>query len=133
MSNQTLRQALESQLEFLPTMIYENGYPVQAMAKVTLLDLLAQHPDEPAPRPVLDRERVAVVLARLTGVDTREGRRLADAILELARPMPTREQISEAILAAWLVQAELKVEASPVEHCRTLADAVLALLNGSES
>ncbi|WBQ02990.1 hypothetical protein [Kribbella sp. CA-293567] len=45
----TLREALTKQLAGLPVMTYANGYRVQALPKATLLDLLAQHPDEPLP------------------------------------------------------------------------------------
>jgi len=96
-------------------------------------------------RPLLDREAVMKVLTDYRTVALRNSlngppgssevqlSEAADSVMELARPMPTREQVSEAILAAWLVRSELKVEATPVEHCRKLADAALALLDRGET
>lgn len=65
----------------------------------------------------------------------REAWRDVDVLLAAGvfREPLTREQISEALLAAWIVQSELKIEASPVEHCRALADAILALLGGEQA
>lgn len=59
---------------------------------------------------------------------------LVDAVIEMARPMPTQEQIAEAITARALVEDESFGPApGTVEHSRALAAAVLALLNGAES
>lgn len=44
MSDEGLRAALEAKLATLPVMTHDNGYPVQAMPKVELLDLLTMHP-----------------------------------------------------------------------------------------
>lgn len=96
--------------------------------------------------PVASRERIAEALyeAMYDEEDRNAGvfggqrfddcERIADDlfIAGVFNKPPTREQISEALLAAWIVQSELKVEASPVEHCRALADAVLALMGGAE-
>lgn len=40
-----LRTALEARLGSLPRMQHDNGYPVEALPKAELLDLLALHPD----------------------------------------------------------------------------------------
>lgn len=46
-----LREALESRLETLPMMSHSNGYPVQALPKTELLDLLAMYPADPPASP----------------------------------------------------------------------------------
>lgn len=90
-------------------------------------------------RHMLDREALYTLLraTRVTVTDewrpteTSSGQ-IADAVMKLAQPMPTREQIEEAIFAVWLVHTELRTVAAPVEHCRAFADAVLALLKGGQ-
>jgi hypothetical protein len=95
------------------------------------------------PRPLLDREAVYALL-RATRVTVNDEWRptetsagqIADAVMELARPMPTREALIWAMCradrkepegksAAWLRLAE--------ETFGRYADAVLALLSGAES
>lgn len=55
------------------------------------------------------------------------------AALEAAAPLlqvqVDHEALTEALLAKWLYLSETKEAAAPVEHCRSLADAVLDLLS----
>jgi hypothetical protein len=70
----------------------------------------------------------------ITSVTDETGEIVWEPEREPARaPLPTQEQISEAILAAWIVQTELGVQATPVEHSRALAGGVMKLLNGGTS
>lgn len=98
-----------------------------------------------APGPVIDREALVQALARsfhrndncaedwdglepiavLAYLD--EARLSADAVMKLARPMPTRGQIAEAIEAAAQYSDGLLVEG----HAPDFTEAVLELLNGS--
>lgn len=147
MSDQTLREALERELATLPVMRYDsNEYPTQALAKARLLDLLAMHPAESAPRPVIDREAVYSLL-RATRVTVNDEWRptetsagqITDAVMELARPMPTREQVAEEILRVLQRKCVGGARSSAVaaqyrhEIAMETSAVVLALLNGSES
>jgi hypothetical protein len=91
-----------------------------------------------APGQVLDREAVwrgvysaAIQHLNPSGVADKA----TDAVMELARPMPTREQIAEALREV----SVLDYAAPPAENTLSgsererVADALLALLNGSES
>lgn len=102
-----------------------------------------------APRPFLDREAVADAIDRHYDEDVympiypEDGSRCigsaaADAVMELARPMPTREQIAAGIHKAF---DHPNAEACPItstgwHECgyiaqsNQLADAVMDLLNG---
>ena len=110
-----------------------------------LRDLLAAHPTESAPRPVVDREALlhrGDVLAALEQVynDGAMGGEWptlgTDAVLELAQPMPTREQIAEVLREHLWIPSESRCSCGD-EHIEFVshhqAEAVLALLNGSES
>lgn len=55
----------------------------------------------------------------------------ADAVLALAVPVPTREQIAEAIHTSRCPLSWRECGGSHHDDCRMAADAVLALLNGS--
>lgn len=98
-----------------------------------------------APQPLLNREAVKQALlavwrreAEAETVDSPEGHcdGLADAVMVVARPMPTREQIIEA-----MARAEGRTIKWHSEQWRHLAeevfgwraDAVLALINGTEA
>jgi len=69
MSDEGLRAALEAKLASLPVMAYDNGYRVQAMPKVDLLDLLTMHPpthltdDGEGATPAIDREALEKLIA----------------------------------------------------------------------
>jgi hypothetical protein len=94
----------------------------------------------PEPRPLLDRKAVREVFhstsvrvryedgAYRIVVEDPEFDRVTDAVMELARPMPTRDQIASVLLyeegSEWAENTNRHYE---------LADAVLALLNGAES
>lgn len=84
-----------------------------------------------APRPVLDREAVKAVLDRRL-----HGDQVIDMLMELARPMPTREQIAEVLREHLWIPSESRCSCGD-EHIEFVshhqAEAVLALLNGSES
>lgn len=85
-----------------------------------------------APRPLLDREAVKAVLAKRL-----HGEQVVDLLMELARPMPTREQIDE-LLQLWRVGPahrphDPKYPGVLPNYRRKLRNAVLALLNGAES
>jgi hypothetical protein len=103
-----------------------------------------------APRPLLDREAVAARLLYEEGSEWAEGTdrhyELADAVMELARPMPTQEQVEAALEEHGVLLFD------PQPQCRCghvydklhlggvswkdqslhRADAVLALLSGAE-
>lgn len=101
-----------------------------------------------APRPFLDREAVADAIDRHYDEDVympiypEDGSRCigsaaADAVMELARPMPTREQIDE-LLKLWKVGPAFRpydpdYPGALPNYRRKLRDALLALLSGSES
>lgn len=59
MSEIGLRAALEKRLGSLPVMLHENRYPVEALPKAELLDLLAIHPAGPD----YSREEIAAKIA----------------------------------------------------------------------
>lgn len=69
-------------------------------------------------RPALDREAVRRILDRAAYGEHRET--LADAVMALAVPVPTREQIEQAL-----------VECGIGSYRTIVTNAVLALLNGS--
>lgn len=131
MTDQGLRAALEKQLETLPTLGYENGYPVQALPKAELLSLLAAHPAEPAPRPLLDPQAVAEIVytairatagpaaASVVGTD------ILSELLKLARPMPT-----QAELADWL--RETFTADSGGTSWEMAAECLLIAMNGAD-
>lgn len=90
-------------------------------------------------RPLLDREAVRQLLQAadgdLAGYPDRLDR-VTDLVLELSRPMPTREQIAEALHDHWTSEHSWR-QGCRDEVCIAIftdrADAVLALLNGAES
>ncbi len=105
--------------------------PEAVRARELVLDRLPApflQPQVVASRPTLDREAVDTALIVNADSIARQG----NAIMRLVRPLPTREQISEAIFGAWLVHTELRTVAAPVQHCDAFADAVLALMGGAE-
>lgn len=71
-------------------------------------------------RPLLDRAAVDAALIANADSLTRQG----DAVLELARPMPTDDQVEDAVSGAWL---------DPNASCGLIVHAVLALLKGGQS
>lgn len=95
-------------------------------------------------RPLLDREAVLEQIWRslagsgLTGIFRDElAEAQADAVMELARPMPTREQIDQALAGKPIVRSADKPSdwrggLSPNE-IGDITTIVLALLNGTES
>jgi hypothetical protein len=99
------------------------------------------------PRPLLDQQALAKAINDVavstglakyfksgTAADPSDVEEFVFAVTEVARPMPTREQIAEVITARTLVEDELfGLTPGTVEHSRALAAAVLALLNGAES
>jgi len=108
--------------------------------------LLAAHPAEPAPL-LPERNKLASVLH-----DVRAGHgwgseycqrdhscadghvRQAEAVLKLARPMPTAEQI-DSLLKLWKVRGPhpSSTASECADYKRRLRNALLALLNGEES
>jgi hypothetical protein len=139
-SDQSLRDALE---KLLVTM---GG--AATVSTSTLRNLLAAHPAEPA-RPLLDREALFQLLhgdgcgcdlsrksITINDADWMRGHIAhwygrTDAVMELARPMPTREEIAGALDPTAFVAR--KDDASH-DNRRSLAlqdaEAVLALING---
>lgn len=61
---QSLRGALEKRLGLLPVMRHENGYPVQALPKAELLDLLAAYPSD-SPVDMADDELIHEIAVEL--------------------------------------------------------------------
>jgi hypothetical protein len=139
MSEQTLRKALEK--------LRDEWLDCSKPEVENLADLLAAHPAEPAPevvvghrpgetcsiaaevdpetgfaQPLLDREVTAIYRDHY---QQHGPSILADLVMELARPMPTREQI-----AALLLYEEGSEWAEGTNRHYELADAVLALING---
>lgn len=101
------------------------------------------------PRPLLDRDELGRVLIHF-GADVRAEANepavmfgeVVDAVMKLARPMPTREQIELLLLAHirdWHEDGSVTCKAcgyvddKPYGWPRHQADVVLALLNGTES
>jgi hypothetical protein len=97
-------------------------------------------------RPLLDREAVENAIAEASNPDEADlilGRKyvggwadaFADAVMKLARPMPTREQIAISTHERTEVHGWLSGDCSGScqDHHLGNADAVLALLNGTES
>lgn len=94
------------------------------------------------PRPLLDREAVRRILGDVRALPvTRSTNPHVEAVMELARPMPTRETLATAVdpeafdetrkrsqhpaaVVQWAARKHMAYKA---------ADAVLALLNGAES
>lgn len=90
--------------------------------------------------PVASRDRIAVALHDRHCPDRRCEPTMmgayydqADALLAAGvfRELPSREMLSEALLAALLALADTNPDASPDERCRAQADAVLALMGGA--
>lgn len=90
--------------------------------------------------PLLDREAVAARLLYEEGSEWAEGTNrhyeLADAVIELARPMPSRDEIMSAMIGAIYEDPEPLVrQGMPQQEWEVLsiaADAVVALLKGTE-
>lgn len=91
-----------------------------------------------APRPLLDRDAVKSLIGQAQTASWGSGQStndFVDAVMELARPMPTREQIAQVL------HDQNQVHAWDTNRCDDAcgiayyqrADAVLALLNGAES
>lgn len=84
------------------------------------------------PRPLLDEKAVARAITNATG----HASVAITGVMELARPMPTREEISSALMdsgVAQYVRHEAPGHTWVEGYAQVLADAVLALLNGAES
>lgn len=90
--------------------------------------------NSPAPRPLLDRDAVKRILDEVRALPvTSSSNPHVGAVMEMARPMPTREQI-DTLLQEWCVRPPgqpTQVEA--VNYRRKMRNALLALLNGTES
>jgi hypothetical protein len=86
-------------------------------------------------RPLLDRDAVFQILRQVCldagAVDDYAATHAIAEVMELARPMPTREQAVQAVWSAY--QQRIGIEASPFQHAEAFADAMMALLNGGES
>jgi hypothetical protein len=87
------------------------------------------------PPPLLDPETVQKAVRKVVlnafGTYSGTASEIADAVMELARPMPTRERIAEALSNA---TRDLDYKQWETPHgMLPFADAVLALLNGAES
>lgn len=103
------------------------SYPIRAQYDIvsTVIDrldvLLAA---EPAPRPVIDREaldrRLETAKGHSWSIET-----TVDAVMELARPMPTREQIKEHLSLHWAFATD--------EEADEMTNAVVSLFGRSES
>jgi hypothetical protein len=147
MSDQSLREALEKRLGSLPLVQHENGYPVQALPKAELLDLLAAHPAEPAASDYSQEEIASKIADRVPHADLdgftlserlRIGKAVAPLFAELLgpRPMPTREQIAEA-MHDHMMESHGWRQGCRQDVCIDIfldrAGAVLALLTGAES
>lgn len=103
---------------------------------------------ESAPRPVIDREALRAALDACTcqrlpgpGPQTLRPRPTCpyhgdtkarlDVVMELARPMPTEVEIAERVRQIYINGGAARTHAQ--EAASEIADAVMALLNGSES
>jgi hypothetical protein len=141
MSDQSLRDALTSRIE---AWRHEGGDLSYAAQEIG--DMLAENPSAPTSQPVVDREALASAYMAFRernggcseGPDCAACRRLAeeeaDVAMALARPMPTREQIAEAMhddqmdTHAWRQGC---AEDTCIWIFSRRADAILALLTGS--
>lgn len=88
------------------------------------------------PRPLLDREAVKRILGDVRALPvTRSTNPHVEAVMELARPMPTREQIAAALDP--VAFRPLRMEDSSYNQRRWMAlrdaDGVLAQMNGARS
>ena len=131
----SLRDALEKRLETLPVMLFDNGYPTQALPKSELIDLLALKPAEP----VGVSDEAVEAAAKAVSVDWQNYVASMRAALEAAQRVqpqvvvsrPTREQIAKAaeaaMLAAYPQSARLAHDTALV-----VAPAVLNLLGGAK-
>lgn len=89
----------------------------------------------PEPRPLLNREAVRQAIAGnvwASELDQEEVDGIADAVMELARPMPTREQIWAATYRAGKDSTNMALEFFEADDASVLTDAVLALIEGAE-
>jgi len=92
-------------------------------------------------RLLLDREALAARLLYEEGSEWAEGTdrhyELADVVLEMARPVPIRDEIMSAMIGAIYEDPEpLARQGMPQQEWEMLsiaADAVVSLLNGTES
>lgn len=91
--------------------------------------------DVTAPRPVIDREAAKQSIYTTYGQgDWERSGRIVDAVMELARPMPTREQVAAVLRDHLWIPSEHRCscgdeEIEFVSHHQ--AEAVLSLLAGS--
>ena len=81
------------------------------------------------PRSLLDRAAVDAALIANADSLTRQG----DAVMELARPMPTREQVAESLARVIHERQQQMIDGHIEDDADALAAAVLALLNGGTS
>lgn len=92
-------------------------------------------------KPMLDREALAARLLYEEGSEWAEGTdrhyELADVVMEMARPVPSREAIMSAMIGAIYEDPEPYArQGMPQQEWELLsiaADAVVKLLNGAES
>lgn len=121
MSDQSLRDALNELIENMQ----EDPW---VHAANRLVELMAANPADP--RPLLDDRGVY----RIVG-----DHGITDAIMELARPMPTREQIAEALSVCTCAEGrnqhgywrKIDMGCPACGTTEAKADAVLALLNAN--
>lgn len=108
--------------------------PEAKRARERMVDRVAALPflqPQPVDRPLLDRKAVADRLLYEEGSEWADGTdrhyELADAVMELARPMPTREQLEKAMTE----ELEFSLGRGLAEPAAKIAaGAVLALLGG---
>jgi hypothetical protein len=130
----TVRAALEAAAPLLGLRPYLGVVHVQhadteeyaRIFNLGFAEAVEQYTDD-APRPLLDRQALNFALRRVSLIDKPPAQiddDLADAVMELARPMPTQAQVEEAVTKAW---------AAPDASLTMIIAAVEALLRGDES
>lgn len=108
--------------------------PVAQSKELISAALKAPIDTESAPRPVIDREalrtRLWEVWQNPKSAPADYADEWTDAVMGLARPMPTREQIEQSVRRIYIDGGAHITHAQ--EAAAEIATAVLALLNGSE-
>lgn len=132
MSEQSLREALAAQLygEVWSEKPWSEATPQEKALCYKAARRFEQIIAEHGPWPLLNREAVLGVLQSFgfsVSQDSFAQGRIADAVMGLARPMPTREQIAETLVG-------IVPDVNEGINLRlVIADALLALLNGTEA